>query len=62
MKEKQEPPFAIQVELTEGCNLFCKFCGIRGIRKKPNECKFMSLECSKNIAKQIGATKWGSRI
>ena len=47
----QESPFAVQIELTEGCNLFCKFCGIRGIRKKPNDFKFMSLEVSKNIAR-----------
>lgn len=58
----QEPPFAVQIELTEGCNLFCKFCGIRGIRKKPNDFKFMSLGCSKNIAKQIRTEKWQSRI
>ena len=62
MKEKQEPPFAIQIELTEGCNLFCKFCGIRGIRNKPHRYKFMSLEYSKNIAKQIRKANWQSRI
>ena len=28
---KQPPPFCIQVELTEGCNLACSFCGIAGI-------------------------------
>ena len=28
----QEPPFCIQFELTEGCNLACSFCGIQGIR------------------------------
>lgn len=62
MREKQEPPFSIQVELTEGCNLFCKFCGIRGIREKAGRYKFMSLEHSKNIARQIRKVKWGSRI
>tara|TARA_R110000824_G_scaffold106188_4_gene250886 strand:- start:6713 stop:7717 length:1005 start_codon:yes stop_codon:yes gene_type:complete len=29
----QEPPFCIQFELTEGCNLACSFCGIQGIRE-----------------------------
>ena len=29
---KQQPPFCIQIELTEGCNLACSFCGIAGIR------------------------------
>ena len=28
----QEPPFCIQIELTEGCNLRCSFCGLQGIR------------------------------
>lgn len=63
MKEiQQDPPFSVQIELTEGCNLFCKFCGIRGIRKKPNEFKFMSLDMSERIAKQISMAKWKSRI
>lgn len=31
---KQEPPFCIQIELVEGCNLRCPFCGLNGIREK----------------------------
>jgi MoaA/NifB/PqqE/SkfB family radical SAM enzyme len=30
---KQAPPYCIQIELTEGCNLACSFCGIASIRK-----------------------------
>ena len=30
--KKQSPPFCIQIELTEGCNLACSFCGIAHIR------------------------------
>tara|TARA_R100001594_G_scaffold1044_3_gene4296 strand:- start:4575 stop:5576 length:1002 start_codon:yes stop_codon:yes gene_type:complete len=30
--KKQPPPFCIQLELTEGCNLACAFCGIASIR------------------------------
>jgi hypothetical protein len=29
-----EPPNAVQIEFTEGCNLACTFCGINGIRAK----------------------------
>jgi len=59
---RQEPPFAIQVEFTEGCNLFCKFCGIRGIRDNVKEFNFMSIECAANIARQIKKAKWNPRI
>lgn len=59
---KQQPPFSIQIELTEGCNLFCKFCGIRGIREKPGNYKFMTLYDARKIAKKIGAEAWQSRI
>ena len=58
----QEPPFSIQIEFTEGCNLFCDFCGIKGIRKKPGNFKFMLLKDAKIIAKKIRKAKWNSRI
>jgi MoaA/NifB/PqqE/SkfB family radical SAM enzyme len=59
---KQEAPFCIQVELTEGCNLFCSFCGIRGIRRKPGDYRFLSLKNARSIAKSIASTGWNSRI
>lgn len=59
----QEPPFAVQVELTEGCNLRCTFCGINGIReKKDMTWKFMSLATAERIAVQISSAGWNSRI
>ena len=60
--KKQEAPFSIQIEFTEGCNLYCDFCGIRGIRKRPGKFKFMLLKDAKIIAKRIRKTKWNSRI
>jgi len=30
----QTPPFSIQIEPTEGCNLGCSFCGLQGMKKK----------------------------
>jgi hypothetical protein len=39
---RQDPPFAVQIELVEGCTLSCDFCGVNGIREKPGNFKFMS--------------------
>lgn len=60
---KQEPPFCIQVELTEGCNLGCTFCGINGIRNKAGgPFKFMTTETAALLARQIGELGWNSRL
>lgn len=60
---QQEAPFAIQVELVEGCNLFCDFCGLHGIREAPNRnMKFMEQGIADTIAQQIHDAKWTSRI
>ena len=31
---RQEAPFTILIEPTEGCNLGCSFCGLRGMRER----------------------------
>jgi len=62
MKIEQEAPFAIQVEMTEGCNLFCRFCGIHGIRSSAGDYKFMSFEVAHNLAVQILRSGWKCRI
>jgi MoaA/NifB/PqqE/SkfB family radical SAM enzyme len=64
---KQNPPNAIQIEPTEGCNLACTFCGINGIREKPGVLyNFMTLGTAKNIALQVqalmGLDGWNPRI
>ncbi len=62
---KQEPPFAIQIELTLGCNLNCAFCGIRGIgmgSAKKSAMSFMSLKESTEIAINIKKSGWNPRI
>lgn len=62
-RRKQEPPFCIQVELTEGCNLMCNFCGLQGIREKAGgPYKFMTKRIAENIAQQIGEAGWNSRM
>lgn len=59
----QEPPFCIQVELTEGCNLRCAGCGIHGIREKAGgPYKFMTEKTACNVAATIAAAGWNCRL
>ena len=61
--KQQTPPFAIQVEPTEGCNLFCSFCGINGIREENSKLyKFMTVKTARIIAKSIAKESWSPRI
>jgi radical SAM protein with 4Fe4S-binding SPASM domain len=59
---KQPPPFALQVELTEGCNLRCGFCGLNGIRAKENNFKFMTVELAERIVRLLKDDHWMPRI
>lgn len=58
----QEPPFAVQIELTEGCPLRCTFCGLNGIRGKENDYKFMKIELAGRVANLIKEAGWKPRI
>ena len=76
--ESQPPPFCIQLELTEGCNLACSFCGIAHIRdnqangpenikgKNSHPYKFLTLEKAEKLAIKIKSAKddykWNPRI
>lgn len=60
--KKQEAPFTIKIELTEGCCLSCSFCGIKGIRKSIGGYKFMTVSMAKIIAEQIAESQWNSKI
>ena len=60
---KQDPPFSIQIELTEGCNRGCQFCGLRGMREKGTEpLYFMSRDVATRIADEIARVGWHSRL
>ncbi len=59
---RQSPPFCVQVELTEGCNLRCSFCGLNGIRGKQNNYKFLTVEMAERIVFLIKAAGWKPRI
>lgn len=59
----QDPPFAVQIELTEGCNLRCPFCALNGIREpKKNDFKFMEPETLRSVLTQITKAGWNPRI
>lgn len=58
-------PNNTQIELVEGCNRFCNFCGLYGIwkHKKHRVIKYMDLGLAEELAKAFG--KWwtkGKRI
>lgn len=63
MMRKQEPPNTVQIELTEGCNRTCGFCGVRGIRKDNEELYlFMNKNTAERIASQIAESGWKSKL
>lgn len=61
---RQHPPFMIEIEPVEGCNLGCSFCGLKGIREKGNgkPWNLMTVKDAKIIAKKIKESGWNSRI
>ena len=59
----QERPFCIQIELTEGCNLRCAFCGLQGIRDKGEKnYKYMKEETLRNLLRGVASAKWNPRL
>lgn len=61
--KKQDAPFTIKMELTEGCNYGCEFCGVHGIRKDGKApFKYMTMETAKRIVSEIKNSGWKSRI
>lgn len=60
---KQDAPFAVQIELAEGCNLRCTFCGLSGIREpKKHDFKFMTEKTLRSLLRQIGELGWNPRV
>lgn len=70
---KIDPPFAIQLEPTEGCSLACSFCGIQSIRdngadaelgvhgKNSAPYKFARVGMIEDIARQAAKLGWNPR-
>lgn len=59
---KQDPPFCIQIEFTQGCNLHCEFCGLNGIQGPKPDYKFMTVEVAKRITDLIKQDGWNCRL
>lgn len=60
---RQEPPFAVSIELAEGCNLYCNFCAIPGIRERHDKnYKFMTKDTVTSLVTQMKKLKWNARI
>lgn len=54
-EDDPSPPFTVKVELSEGCNLACSFCGINGIREKPGKVFYwMTEDTASRIALSLG--------
>ena len=59
----QEPPYCIQIEFSEGCNLYCPFCGLTGVREKSEKnFKFATPETIQKVADRIKEAGWNCRI
>ena len=71
---KQDAPNAVQIELVEGCNLACSFCGIQQIRdngadgptwthgKNSKEYKFMTRNTLLDVLTSIKRSGWNPRF
>lgn len=63
---KQYPPYAVQVELAEGCSLACDFCGINAIRPGPGGYKFMTPDTADQVAAHLAEAVldhgWNPRV
>ena len=56
-------PWSVQLELTEGCNKLCTFCGLNGIRDAPGKpYNFMSKEVAKATATQLAQLCPNARV
>jgi hypothetical protein len=46
-------PWSVQIELTEGCNRLCTFCGLNGIRDKPGNYRYMTPALAEDLAWEL---------
>ncbi len=61
---KQPAPFAVQIELSQGCNLGCSFCGINaiGYQQQHRGLDLMTLRTATSIAQQMADNNWCPRV
>jgi MoaA/NifB/PqqE/SkfB family radical SAM enzyme len=56
-------PWSAHIELTEGCNRYCTFCGIRSIRERAGQdLRFLSIETAGRIARGLASLAPGVRL
>lgn len=58
----QPLPFAMQIELVEGCNLRCSYCGLNGIRGVDNNYKYMAVSLAERLCSLLLEEGWTPRI
>jgi len=46
-------PWSLQVELTQGCNRRCEYCGIHSLKDEASSYKFMEVKLAEQIAKEM---------
>jgi len=46
-------PWSVQLELAEGCNRLCTFCGLNGIRDKPGSYRCMTVDTAYKLAPEL---------
>lgn len=71
---KQDAPFSLHIEPTEGCTLACSFCGMQAIRDnganaeaavhgaRSGPYKFMEVALAVRLAHEVQRLKWNPRI
>lgn len=62
----QQPPYSLQVELAEGCNLACWFCGLQGITQGQGKYKLLTVPNATLLAARLGEAtlthNWNPRV
>ena|SRR3990167_452797 len=61
-KMVQHQPYTLKLEMTEGCNLRCSFCGIQGIREARGDYKYLPLSRAKLMADRLADSGWTTKI
>jgi tRNA A37 methylthiotransferase MiaB len=61
-KMVQHQPYTLKLEMTEGCNLRCSFCGIQGIREARGDYKYLPLSRAKLMADRLAESGWTTPV
>jgi radical SAM protein with 4Fe4S-binding SPASM domain len=56
------PPWSAQIELVEGCNRMCWFCGVNAIRSRAGDYRFMGLQTALRISEGLSRLCPNARV